>query len=72
MLGNHNSNRNKSHTQLFSEITKQSPTKIIIQTGNETHTNTVIDNTDHNTQTMKKISTMYTLAMTSAKTPKNI
>ena len=53
MLGNHNSNRNKSHTQLFSEITKQSPTKIIIQTGNETHTNTVIDNTDHNTQTMK-------------------
>ena len=54
MLGNHNSNRNKSHTQLFSEITKQSPTKIIIQTGNETHTNTVIDNTDHNTQTMKK------------------
>ena len=52
MIGNHNSNRNIKK-KLFLGITKTSPTKIIIQTDNETCTNIVIDNTDHNTQKTK-------------------
>ena len=52
MISNHNSNRNNKK-QLFSGITKTSPTKIIIKKDNETSNNTVIDNTDQNTQTMK-------------------
>ena len=46
---NHNSNSNNKK-KLFSGITKKSPTKIIFQIDNETRNNTMIDNTDNNTQ----------------------
>ena len=65
-----NNQNNNDKKQLFSGFTKHSPTKIIIQTGNEACTNTMIDNTHHSTQIMKTKSTMYTLAMTSAKPPR--
>ena len=52
MIGNHNRNSNNKK-KILSGITKTSPTKIIFQTDNEMRNNTVIDNTDHNTQTMK-------------------
>ena len=59
MISNHNSNRNNKKP-LFSGITKTSPTNIIMQKDNETSNNTVIDNTDQNTQTMKtNINTLH-------------
>ena len=46
MIGNHNSNNKK---QLFSGITKKSPTNIIFQTENEKCIEHVLDNNEHNT-----------------------
>ena len=57
MIGNHNSNNKK---QLFSGITKKSPTNIISQTENEKCNENVLDNTENNTPKEKtKVNNVY-------------
>ena len=57
MIRNHNSNNKK---QLFSGITKKSPTNIIFQPENEKCNEHVLDNNEHNTPKDKtKINNVY-------------